>query len=327
MILVPNNDSSMINREELVVFLCEKMLSKEPIYINLNNEGPCAKSLGLYDLLDQLCEKYKYEKSLITIITCNLIETHSDYKIEINPQMMYLESAREFVSQTPFIGKKFDDKFRHFGNFIGHGNLHRLHIASYLSDRYSMLSLQTYHYRTGDEYHRKFVGIEDMLFMSYDISEINRAYKFLKSCPITLDQIDSYPILNPATLNITKVYPDFFIEIVNLTYFSGDTFYIDEKIWRPMIMKTPFLVQGPQNFINNLKKLGFKTFDRWWDEGYSEDPERSQIDGILQNIDSLSQLSLAELKVMYSDMQSVLEHNYQRCMEIRVNDFFSVCQQ
>lgn len=321
MIIVPNNDSNIINFEELVVYLCEKMIAKSPIVISLANEGPCARSLGLYDLLDRLSDRFNYEKSSITIITCNLIESHPEYQIDITPQTMYLESAQEFNARGLITEKKFDENFRYFGNFIGHGNLHRLHTASWLNDKYSSQSLQTYHYSMGKEYHRIFVAIEDMMFISYDRSEIDRAYDFLKSCPHVLDNIEAYPILNPTTLNITKVYPDFFVEIVNLTYFSGNTFYIDEKIWRPIIMRTPFLVQGPQNFIKNLKKLGFKTFDRWWNEGYSEDPGRSQVDGIFQVIKEISELSIDQLQEMYDDMSEVLDHDLDLLMDLDSSDF------
>jgi hypothetical protein len=88
------------------------------------------------------------------------------------------------------------------------------------------------------------------------------------------------------------------------------------------MMHTPFMVQGSQNYITNLHKLGFKTFDQWWDEGYSEDPANCQTQQILQNIDRLSKFNTADLKAMYQEMTPILEHNYQTLSKLNTKDFY-----
>jgi len=306
MIKFASSDSVIWNRDQFVIDLAHAMAQSAPrIDIGTQGEGPCARSLGLYDLLDQLCEKFNYPAGNIYLVSCNLAESHDRYNVVINPQAIYLRSAQQY---TPPSSVKQIQK--HFGHFIGHGNYPRLYLGSYLHNRYSEQTLRTYHTIVTDDYHRPFVGVEDMLFHGCDFDQVQTALDLLQQAPITLDQIDQYPILNPTTLNITKVYPEFFVEIVNLTYWSGNTFYIDEKIWRPMLMRTPFVVHGPQHFLSRLRGLGFKTFDTWWDEGYSEDSPDLQLTGITQIIDQLALKTLPELEAMYADMQSVLNHNY-----------------
>jgi hypothetical protein len=131
----------------------------------------------------------------------------------------------------------------------------------------------------------------------------------------------SSPILFPSSLNIAKVYTNFFVEVVNLTYFTGNTFYVDEKIWRPIAMRTPFIVQGPKDTIRNLRKLGFKTFDQWWDEGYSEDIELCQNQGIKDVIKTLSLKTTHQLYKMYLEMQPILEHNNTCLKNLKQKDF------
>lgn len=320
-----NNDSHIIDRDDIIIGICKEMLAGNPFVIYLNGEGPCATSLGLYALLDKLCQRLNYDGSKISIKTCNLLEKHPVYGIVVEPQMVYLESARKFCQSQSMVQKDFDINFKHFGHFIGHGNIHRLHIASCLQKNFEDKSLSSYHYKMGEEYHKIFVGLEDMMFLSYHEEEIDQALHFLKSCPRVLDVIDQYPILNPTTFNITKIYHKFFVEIASMTYFSGNTFYIDEKIWRPIIMRTPFMVQGPQYFLINLRKLGFRTFDQWWDEGYSEDPGRCQVDGIIENIKKLSNYSQHDLYEMYQEMQGILEHNQSLLMSLSKEDFLSIC--
>jgi hypothetical protein len=171
------------------------------------------------------------------------------------------------------------------------------------------------------DYHRPFLGVEDMLFNDFDWNDFDHAVDLLKASPIKLDSIDQYPILNPATLNITKVYPNFFVEVASMTYITGTTFHTDEKIWRPMLMKTPFIIQGPQNYIKNLRALGFKTFSDYWDEGYSEDPPEYQAREITKIVDSLSKLSINDIQKMYNNMLPILEHNHQRVLSLTDKDF------
>jgi hypothetical protein len=123
-------------------------------------------------------------------------------------------------------------------------------------------------------------------------------------------------------LNIVKLYPKFFVEIVSLTYWSGNTFYIDEKLWRPILMRTPFIVQGPQDFLRRFRALGFRTFDRWWDEGYSEDPADCQPEAIVQLLNQLSQLTLNDIRVILAEMQDTLEHNYNLMMRLTKKDLY-----
>ena len=316
MINFANSDSTIWNRDQLIIDIAHAMSNNQlRIGIDTNGEGPCARSLGLYDLLDNMCARFNYSAGNIYITTCNLAETHDCYNIVINPQVVYLRAAQQY---TPPSGNKTIDK--HFGHFIGHGNLPRLYISSYLHQHHCDQTLQTYHTQVTEEYHRPFIGVEDMMFNGHSWAEVNDAVELLQAAPLTIDSIDQYPILNPATLNITKVYPNFFVEIVNLTYWSGDTFYIDEKIWRPMLMRTPFIVHGPRNFLPRLRALGFRTFDSWWDEGYSEDPPDYQLTEIVRLIALLAEKSTAELEAMYAEMQSVLEHNYQLLKQIQKQD-------
>lgn len=317
MIEFASSDQIIWNKDKLIIDLAHAMSQGvDRIDISTKREGPCARSLGLYDLLDVLCQRFQYPQKNIFITTCNLVEKHHIYNIIVTPQTGYLMFAQNFVA--PDHKKQI---VKHFGHFIGHSNLPRLSLGSYLYQHHRDRALQTYHCTITDAYHRPFIGIEDMMFHGPNWNQIDRAVKLLQDCPLTIDTIDQYPILNPTTLNITKVYPEFFAEIVNLTYWSGDTFYIDEKIWRPILMRTPFIVHGSQNFLPRLRALGFQTFGRWWDEGYGEDSPDWQLKEIVKIIDYLGSKSISELECIYQEMQSVLEHNYQIMKKLQKSDF------
>ena len=324
MISFATSDSTIWNRDQFIIDVVTEMVNGSPtILLDTNGEGPCATSLGLYTLLDNLCLRFGYNKQSITLQTCNLAEHHSEYNVSLVPQVMYLNSARRYL--TPDTKKNWNT-IKHFGHFIGHGNLHRLSTASTLHKEYADKTVQTYHCNPTDPYHRSFIGLEEMMFNGSTSEEIDAAIELIKQSPITQDSINEYPILNPVTLNITKLYPTFFVEVVNLTYWSGDTFYLDEKIWRPILMRTPFIVQGPQHFIPRLRKLGFRTFFDYWDEGYSQDPASCHTPAIHTILQDLASKTTVELQNMYSSMADSLEHNYNLFRTITKSQLYAVCQ-
>ena len=111
------------------------------------------------------------------------------------------------------------------------------------------------------------------------------------------------------------------VEIVCETCYNGNTFFPTEKTWRPILLETPFIVQGPQWYLHRLRDLGFQTFDRWWDEGYTEDPANWQNTEIKKVIDSIGKLTIEQLQEMYTEMKPVLAHNKKRFMELTSKDF------
>jgi hypothetical protein len=324
MISFATSDSTIWYRDQFIINVVAEMIRGSPtISLSTRGEGPCAESLGLYKLLDQLCLKFGYDKQCITLHTCNLAERHSQYNIKIVSQVMYLNSARGYAIPD---AKKNWDNIKHFGHFIGHGNQYRLATASVLHTEHADKTLQTYHCNPTNPYHRCFIGLEDMMFNGATHSEITAAVELIKQAPIVQDDINQYPILNPVTLNITRMYPTFFVEIVNFSYWSGNTFYLDEKIWRPILMRTPFIVQGPQNFILRLRELGFRTFHDYWDEGYSEDPAPCHTPAIHTVLRGLATKPISELQNMYNEMTDTLEHNYHLFKTITPAQMASVCQ-
>lgn len=317
MIKFANSDSKIWNRDSFIISIIEQMIAGNTVVLDTNGEGPCATSLGLYQLLDELCLKFGYKKNKITLRTCNLVEQHPEYLVHKIPQTGYLNFAKKYTISDH---RKQFDQIKHFGNFIGHGNLHRLSLASTLYKCYRNKSLQTYHCNPQDPYHREFIGLEDLMFHGASYEQVEAAIELISQSPITQDQINNYPIVNPTTLNITKLYKNFFVELVNLTYWSGNSFYLDEKIWRPIMMRTPFIVQGPQNFILRFRQLGFKTFSDYWDEGYNEDPVPCHTSAIVDIVHQLAKNSIKDLQHMYQDMQPVLEHNYQLFQRLTKQD-------
>lgn len=101
-----------------------------------------------------------------------------------------------------------------------------------------------------------------------------------------------------------------FCYVVNETKFGQPFGYFSEKTINSMACLRPFVIVAPPYSLKYLKALGFKTFDRWWDESYDsiEDHEQRLL-AIFKVIDYIESKSLTELKSIYLEMEEVLDHN------------------
>jgi hypothetical protein len=183
--------------------------------------------------------------------------------------------------------------------------------------------LQTFHYDHNNDYHKTHLEL-DLLVNEYGANsqEFDEAVILLKSSPLLKTQVKSYPILHTAERTMIEPcqwYPDFFVDVICETW-PNNGFYITEKFWRAVATKTPFIIYGPRYILNNLKKIGFKTFEEFWDEGYHEDHPRDRIKGIKQVLKTISDLPRDEIVWMYRNMNHIIEHNYEIFMNFTHND-------
>lgn len=323
MIDLPNIDGKIWNLEYKTAEIISMMLQQQPFEIHVRREGPCAESLGLYHLLDELCSRFNFDKKNITIVTSNQIEKHKEYNIKKLPPL-YVPATQNYIkkNQHDFKNKTFDQNFKSFGLLIGRSNAIRLELASKVFNQYKDKTALTFHYDWKNDYHREHLGFDNLMLSPHTDSDLDCVLDLIKASPIVSQEIQEvYPFPSPAHFNISKIYHTFFVEIVCETYYSGNSFYPTEKIWRPLALKTPFIVQGPRNYYKNLHRMGFKTFDQWWDEGFDEDSYDCHNQAILEILKNLSKLSVQELKKMHDEMQEILDHNYHVFMNFQDHQF------
>lgn len=323
-VLISTSDGMIWNESVCSVNLTARLLKNKQAAISLNNEGPCADDVGLYKLLDIICESSLVEKSQIKIFTCNLLEQHPEYKIHRYPPMHFVHSAQEYSKNSSTLMPKDFKNIKRLGMFIGRSNWVRLWLASQVSKILGNDLEISYHFQSVNDFHRANVGLDGMAVWDASHQEMLEAAQFLTKCPIVLDPVKKYPILMPEHHNISKVYHKIFLELICETYFSGNTFFITEKTWRTVINRTPFILHGPVDFLKNLRKLGFRTFSSWWSEEYDSYGHQLRIEKILKLVEQIAQLPTEELIDMYHDMQEVLDHNQNLLMSLTEKDFLRV---
>ena len=108
-----------------------------------------------------------------------------------------------------------------------------------------------------------------------------------------------------------------FLNLVTETRFYTPMQYISEKSIKPIMVRRPFIILGAPHTLRLLKKMGFKTFNKWWDESYDNETNHSirfaMVYDLVQNILSND---IKNLENVLSDMDSVLVHNYKNLKNI-----------
>lgn len=108
----------------------------------------------------------------------------------------------------------------------------------------------------------------------------------------------------------SHLFNETFLNLVNETHNPDDLTFVTEKTYRTISHCRPFIVNGDNHTLRYLHELGFKTFDKFWDESYDHaTSDFDKIDKITKIVMSLCDKSSTELLDMFEDMIPVLEHN------------------
>ena len=112
---------------------------------------------------------------------------------------------------------------------------------------------------------------------------------------------------------LTHEYYSSFCNIVTETYFEKSTdeiFTFSEKLFKPIVSEIPFILAAQYKSLEKLHEIGFKTFDKWWDESYDlEIDSNIRLEKICNVILEISTWNLDKCIQVYNEMKSVLHHN------------------
>ena len=317
MIKVITSHDEIYSKEIVMTDIIKEYQSAGSATIHMNNEGPDARAVGLYQMLDYVCKEFNFNKKNIKILTCNAEELHPDYKIIIQPQH-WISLTTKAIDELGYS----KDSFRHkdvtknlFGCLYNIPSWDRLCILSHVKFHTAHSSLLGCNL-TFDERVYNTVYLDKLIENAPN--ELYAVTDYIKTKPSAVcGLVSEKPITSIALNEPIKFYNDFFIDIVAETYIHGLTFFITEKTIRPIYALTPFITVGPQGYLSNLKaRYGFKTFNQWWDESYDDYQNYDRIKKIYEVIQRIDNLSNTELKEMYNDMTDTLDHNYNRLLEL-----------
>jgi hypothetical protein len=150
---------------------------------------------------------------------------------------------------------------------------------------------------------------------AFNTIDIDSAYstKYLEDISIgnKMRRNDKISYSRYGEMFFSKSFLHLTIESRWISYIHGMYGFISEKIFRPINSMNPFIVAAYPNFIKKLHELGFKTFDRWWDESYDmEEDDEKRLNMIFTLLKEISEKPMDELEKIYNEMIPILQHNF-----------------
>jgi hypothetical protein len=112
------------------------------------------------------------------------------------------------------------------------------------------------------------------------------------------------------------LYSNCYLEIVPETCHQ-EMYYFTEKIRKPILTQTPFLVVSTPGYLQYLRDLGFQTFHDLIDESYDKCEHMEQ--RVRMIVDLLQELIKSGMRKFYENSQDILIHNHRRLSEIAGN--------
>ena len=106
---------------------------------------------------------------------------------------------------------------------------------------------------------------------------------------------------------VSSHYLDSYIQVVGESFIGNKYVFISEKLWKTIIRGSPFFVIGNQHTIEGYRSMGFKTFNKFWDESYdSLDSYWERSKKVFFELNKLSKLSKKELNKLIKDMEETI---------------------
>jgi hypothetical protein len=289
-------------------------------------EGWFGNSTTNYDWLENLTIKYNLEVDDIMIITPNLLaeETYKGNKFKITTYN-YFSDALFFtpVNKRDDLSIKFCknkylnfiDNFKLEKHFLCFNNLTKLHrlwmfyelINNEKLKNKSILSLN----KTTTE--QTFLDIVtptnnvEMIeyYKTYD-SNVGYAYdtnEWVKDVQ-TGDKINIDAHLKT------------FVNVVTETLTENRVVFITEKTYKPIYTCQPFIIVGNTYTLKKMKELGYKTFDKWWDESYDDELDfKKRMDKITKLLEEIASWDLNKCNQIRNEMRETLIHNYTQMLD------------
>lgn len=309
-------EGSVVNTVDLLDYL-QSNSSQSTISLQLE-DAPALECIrlghaGFIEMLDKFCQDNGRPTQSICLVTENMIQDRSVWpNIKLIPGAYPFEHGKHIA----YVGNK-KIKFK-FGIFIGRATWQRLYLSSFLFNQHGSDALISFWQHLKNPTQPANLHIDELLanmakFCRREILE--QVTNFINHLPMHLSEQDRLSNDNTGWINYDRAYDfiqrydDIFCDVVCETMHQGRTFYLTEKMARPLLTGTPFVVFGPRNYLQNLRRLGFKTFDHVWDEGYDGHEGAHRVHHMEKLLGSIARFSLKEMQTIMQSITDVLEHN------------------
>lgn len=282
------------------------------------------KHFPFFDIIYHNCEKYKIDPSMIIYVSSNLFDEENIIKYckEKNKKPINVFSFLSFEKvvrnlsitlekEEDYCNKSFKDKY--FSSLSRVIRPHRsmatfLLCHSELQDK-ALISHAKFDENINIQSWKQVHKLQD-----YTDKQVRR---WMKKLPLIIDKTDfkknwaltdDYYIIHRQTL----------FQIVNETIvdnYKNTSLFYSEKTFRPVVCFQPFVIYGQKGCNQYLKKIGYKTYNEWFDLSFDDEEDNnlrykkllSSIKETCKYLDSLTRENQIEWRFKNKEL---LQHNF-----------------
>lgn len=292
-------NAEVFNAAELSSKIIYSMQTTGQAYLH-TAEGGSGHDNGFFKLLDELCNYWQWDKSLITVVTTNRFHTHPEYNVIWNDSFLAAHFFNIHSPIFPWSGEKY------YGMFIGRANSPRI----YAGQLHSKFEYKQYGLTSFNDDLTQFMIYPELIDYFF---HSNQTYK--EMCSLK-PYSDIGPVTPPPIVPMKQneiawpaVYKKIAIELVCETSKTANcSASISEKILRPLYYKRPFLLIGPPGMLAFLNEIGYKTFGEFFPEDYDN---LEGIPRVIRIFDILHELIKSKaIDTLVDKSNDILMHNH-----------------
>lgn len=298
-------EREIFNPYELVSRIIESMQTHGKVVL-ATKEARNPYYNGGFELLDSLCEFWKWDKKNITLVCPYGVWVNN--RIEYNVEPLKVDFGLG-LDEYSWVDALDWNKQKLYGLFTGRGTSQRLcAIQNHLKFKYRESGLASFH--------ANFEIFNTKELLEYLIDS-NSPYKEVRSLKPFSD-IDTVANVGEVIKPINdrylwqKVYEQIPLEIICETSSVPENFTASEKLLRCMLFKRPFLVIGSRNLLKYIRESStFCVFEDYFG-GYDECDRHERVHRIFEILSE--QIESGKIYSILDTLKDELEHNREQLL-------------
>jgi len=172
-------------------------------------------------------------------------------------------------------------------------------------------SLYSMPFYNPDNFGDTFVNQVDWSFVEKINLPREEVDELFKMMPLIIDnETDITKMIGIASNKNEHFYGQSLVALVTETFFETNIISITEKSYKPIYYKQPFITVGAPYSLEYLRKKGYKTFSKWWDESYDTiENHDDRVIKIAEVCNTIKNWSTEQKQSFIEESNEVLNHN------------------
>jgi len=231
-----------------------------------------------------------------------LNEVYLNHHTGIKDNLIQERKKRKFFKHFSFMSRRFDlHRLITFSHIKANGNLNKTSLCSFFNPN-------------------SIPNTEIKKYLTYDywkpIANYKNVIKFVDSTDFSVPFLINNNFRSGNTDNLAETLDMYthnaaLICIITESLYNKESIFFSEKTFKPIYTLNPFFLVGNTGSLKELKKLGYKTFDNWWDESYDEEPDLVlRLNKLYTEYQKIAEWSIDKINQVYEEMQPILLHNF-----------------